>query len=69
MFGFFTTITVAFAAIVIVFRLLEPEITSHLSFWLKVFGELALIYGFIYVVTPRGKFWASPPPDEPTPGR
>ena len=64
--GFFATITVAFAAIVFVFRLVEPEITSHWSFWRDVVGGIVAIYAFVYLITPRGQFWAPPIPDEPS---
>jgi hypothetical protein len=66
--GFFATITVAFAAIVVVFRLVEPEIASSWSFWRGVVGGVIAIFAFVYVIAPGGQFWARPIQDEPTRG-
>jgi undecaprenyl pyrophosphate phosphatase UppP len=63
--GFFAAITVGFAAIVVVLRLVEPEMTSHWSFWRDVVGGTVAIFAFVYIITPRRHFWAPPIPDEP----
>lgn len=55
--GFFATITISFAAIVVVFRLVEPEITAQWSFWRNVAGEVVVVFAFVYAVTPGGEFW------------
>jgi hypothetical protein len=63
--GFFATMTVGLAATVVVFRLVEPEITSSWSFWRNVLIGIIAIFASVYMITPRGQFWVPPIDDEP----
>jgi hypothetical protein len=61
MYGFLATTAGSFAIIVAVARVLQPEITAPLSFWLKVMAGVVAAYAFGYLVTPPGERWRRDP--------
>ena len=61
MYGFVATMAGGFAIVVVVARVVEPEITAPLSFWRNVIAELVVVYAFAILVTPRGQRWRTNP--------